>query len=104
MFPLTLPAIIHEQFVKPFKFYFNNELCKGMNYQGRLYTISKTFTSAQRADAFVLACKLSAQETQTVITLFQEQYTVWIDLCHVQKTQFSGAEETDPLTNAIAVV
>lgn len=80
MLPTILPAIIPQQSVKPFNFYFSGKVCKGMNYQGKLYRFCHIFQGARRAEAFALACKLSAQGAETLITVSQEFYSVWLDL------------------------
>ncbi|MDX2216609.1 MAG: hypothetical protein SFY66_25320 [Oculatellaceae cyanobacterium bins.114] len=80
MLSATLPTIIHETSVNPFTFYFDGSFHQGMNHQGRLYKLFTTFLPAQRATAFVCACKLAAQETQTIVTASAHHYRVWTDL------------------------
>jgi len=75
-----LPDIVDEQLIRPFNFYFNGNICQGMTHQGKLYRLTHAFEHHKRAEALALACELSTQGGQIVITTSTHTFRVWVDL------------------------
>lgn len=85
---MQLPTLLPENQVRPFSYYWEEEVRSGMTLQGRLYALLDCFPESRRAVAYETGCQL-AEEHDIVITVGKDTqfyYALWIALC-------SGASE-----------
>lgn len=75
-----LPKILEERRIQVFKFWFGGALQDGAHYQNELYYRALTVESDKRTRLYHLACKLSEQGGTVLITVGDEQCSVWISL------------------------
>ncbi len=79
-----LPTVTHEELVKPFSFYFEDQIYQGMRHQGKLNFLLKTYSDLKRDKAYELAIQLAQDGISSVITVSLTVhpvcYRVWVDL------------------------
>lgn len=79
------PAIVSEQFIHPFNFYYGHSIREGMSYRSKLYCLGQSFEIAQRPQAFAWACAMSHRGIESVISKSQSCYKVWIDMTAIDR-------------------
>lgn len=77
---MMLPTLIGEQNAHLFSFYLDRSVRQGLRYGLGLYGWVYSFPIGDRLAAFDLAAELGALGNQTVITVSQNSYKVWIEL------------------------
>ena len=83
------PAVLCENLVSPFRFWFEDTLQEGMIYQNELFECLRVFSDRQRTEVYELSNTLSQQGILVVITHKRERsswksvsgrYKLWINL------------------------
>jgi len=76
----VLPLVVKEKTLFTFKFWFNDQIQEGMNYQQemfcRLYTVAHQF----RAQLYQFGCKLTQNGTIVVISITDDHCSLWVSL------------------------
>lgn len=72
-----LPEIVNEAKIHSFKFWFSDRIQEGMNYRGELFYRLHTADASERAKVFQTACRLSQRGASLVLTLSDEQCSLW---------------------------
>jgi len=76
----VLPLVIKETTLFTFKFWLNDQIQEGMNYQQemfcRLYTLAPQF----RAQLYQFGCKLTQNGTLVVISITNKHCSLWVSL------------------------
>lgn len=73
-----LPRVAHENLVKMFNFRSKSSVYLGMAYEGKLYTLVKSFDAHARIHAHALGCRLAAKRIRSVITVSKAgDFKVW---------------------------
>ncbi|MBD2428780.1 hypothetical protein [Phormidium sp. FACHB-1136] len=75
-----LPKVLEERRIQIFKFWFGGSLQDGAHYHNELYYRALTVESAKRTRLYHLACKLSEQGGAVVVSLDNDQCSLWISL------------------------
>lgn len=75
-----LPTLIREQGAHFFNFYWDSSVRQGLRYGSGLYGCVDRFSAKDRLVAFNLAVALGESGHQTIITVSQESYRVWMEL------------------------
>jgi hypothetical protein len=75
-----LPFVISESLVKVFNFYQKGCVREGMSHGQYLYTLVESHTVAARLQAYTRGCELSNQGGQTIITVSDRHYKLWLEL------------------------
>ncbi|MEB3289331.1 MAG: hypothetical protein VKI82_05415 [Leptolyngbya sp.] len=75
-----LPKILEEHRIQVFKFWFGGALQDGSHYQNELYYRALTVESDKRTRLYHLACKLSQQGGGVLVSLSDDQCSLWISL------------------------
>ena len=75
-----LPKILEERRIQVFKFWFGGALQDGFHYQNELYYRSLTVESHKRTRLYHLACKLSNQGGVILVSISNDQCSLWISL------------------------
>lgn len=94
-----LPEVIPERTVKPFKFLFNSSLQDGVHFKNELYYRLKKTPISSRSQLYKLACKLAQHGADVLLTLDDEQCSLWANLRN-QKVAASSFLGKMPLPNA----
>lgn len=75
-----LPLVVKENTIFTFKFWFDDQIQEGMNYQQemfcRLYTLAPQF----RAQLYQFGCKLTQNGTVVVISIADKHCSLWVSL------------------------
>jgi hypothetical protein len=74
------PVVVYEHTVHVFSFYHNDAIQQAMSHQTKLYRLVGAFSVQQRSQAYTVGCHLSHHGGETVITVSQQHYKVWVDL------------------------
>lgn len=75
----SLPLLIKEDLAQPFS-YWDQDICKGLNYNNELYTHFHSYPLTERLQAYEIANEKAEQGCKVCITVSQYQYTVWLSL------------------------
>lgn len=75
-----LPKILEERRIQVFKFWFGGTLQDGTHYHNELYYRALTVESSYRTRLYHLACKLSGKGGVIVVSLDDQQCSLWISL------------------------
>ena len=75
-----LPKILEERRIQVFKFWFGGALQDGFHYQNELYYRALTVESEKRTRLYHLACKLSQQGGVVLVSIRDDQCSLWISL------------------------
>lgn len=87
-----LPPIRRENHLRPFRFWFNGGLQDGLHYQNELFYRSKTVNGSFRARLYHLACRLTEQGAEVLVTTDENRYSLWISLRN-QKLALMGFQQ-----------
>ncbi|NDJ16607.1 hypothetical protein [Myxacorys almedinensis] len=79
-FPSQLPIIVQETMTSMFYFYYENEVRKGIRYQGELYGAVYKFDVTNRLETYQIAWAFSEQNIPLVVTVSGQGHTLWINL------------------------
>lgn len=90
------PIVLNEATVKPFCFYLDGNLCKGVSYRNRLYHLVETLNAGDLEGVRGICLKLRQQKLTCIITKTDRHYRVWTDLRALQV----GAEVSKPVLPA----
>jgi hypothetical protein len=90
------PIVLNEATVKPFCFYLDGNLCKGVSYRNRLYHLVETLKVGDLERVREVCLKLRQQKLTCIITKTDRHYRVWTDLRALQV----GAEVSQPILPA----
>ncbi|KAM3090565.1 hypothetical protein ACKFKG_28700 [Phormidesmis sp. 146-35] len=63
-----------------FKFWFNDRICDGINYQGELFLQFQTFSAQRRDQAYELGSKLLERGVSVIISCSKKQYVLGVNL------------------------
>lgn len=74
---LVLPRVVNEEEIFTFKFWLNDTVHIGMSYQGELYCRLESFDLQRRPQVYQLGCKLSRQNTSTVLSVASATCSLW---------------------------
>ncbi|MBP0029469.1 hypothetical protein PN466_18265 [Roseofilum reptotaenium CS-1145] len=83
---VSLPSIIQEQLVQPFK-YWNNGVQDAMSYQNEMYTYVRSYSQENRLQAYSYACDMAEQNIKSCITCSEGGYKIWVNLKCVSNHQ-----------------
>lgn len=72
--------VANESDCRLFKFWFHNQLCEGISYQGELFRQFYRFSSRDRDQAHALGSKLLNCGVSAIICCSEQQYLVGINL------------------------
>lgn len=72
-----LPEIVDEAKINAFRFWFGDRIQEGMNYRGELFYRLHTADASERAKVFQTACRLGQRGASLVLTLSDEQCSLW---------------------------
>lgn len=75
-----LPKILEERRIQVFKFWFGGALQDGSHYQNELFYRALTVESDKRTRLYHLACKLSQQGGVVLVSISDNQCSLWISL------------------------
>lgn len=75
-----LPKILEERRIQVFKFWFGGALQDGAHYHNELYYRALTVETNHRTRLYHLACKLSEKGGAVVVSLDDQQCSLWISL------------------------
>ena len=75
-----LPKVLPESRVQVFKFWFNGVLQDGTHYSNELYYRALTVESTRRTRLYHLACKFSEQQAGALVSIADDQCSLWISL------------------------
>jgi hypothetical protein len=90
------PIVINESTVKPFCFYLDGNLCKGISYRNRLYHLVETLNAGDLDRVRAICLELRQQKLTCIITKTERHYRVWTDLRALQ----TGSEVSKPVLPA----
>ncbi|MDJ1176592.1 hypothetical protein [Roseofilum capinflatum] len=88
---VSLPSIIQEQFVKPFK-YWNDGVQEAMSYQNEMYTYVRSYSQEKRLQAYGYACDMAEKNVRSCITCSEQGYKVWVNLKSLANQQVDEAQ------------
>ena len=105
---MQLPKLLKEEQIRPFNYYWQNDIRSGMWANGHLYALLGCFEAEERAIAFEKGCRL-ADKGDVVLTVSAStpaRYRLWIALSN--QTDIEWLVKTKRLvdcrtTTAIAV-
>jgi hypothetical protein len=75
-----LPKILQENRIQIFKFWFGGALQEGTHYHNELYYRALTVESDKRTRLYHLACKFGERGAVTLVSLSDNQCSLWISL------------------------
>ena len=75
-----LPRVISETSVRPFKFWFNNQLQDGVHFQNELYYRLRHQPIEARSKLYQLACRLSQQGADVIFIVGDQHCSLWASL------------------------
>lgn len=75
-----VPLTIDERQVIQFKFYFNQAVRTGMQYDRELYGLVSEMSPHARLEAYRLGCELIRQGLPILVTVSRSRYALWINL------------------------
>lgn len=75
-----LPLVIDQQQVFTFKFWFNDQIQTGMQFQNELFCQIASVDLTLRSQAYQRACKLAQQGLHLVITCTSNECCIWASL------------------------
>ncbi|MBD1913031.1 MULTISPECIES: hypothetical protein [unclassified Leptolyngbya] len=78
------PIVLNETSVKPFCFYLDGNLCKGVSYQNRLYHLVETLNAGNLERVREICLDLRRQKLTCIITRTEHHYRIWTDLRAMQ--------------------
>lgn len=78
---MSLPAIVPENQIRRFRYFYECSLYEGMTFRGRLYKRLRTYGYQQRLRAFEHACELSSRGDVVISTADSATYSLWVDVC-----------------------
>jgi len=78
------PIVLHESAVKPFCFYLDGNLCKGVSHRNRLYYLVETLDVGEVERVRSLCLDLRRQKLTCLVTKSERYYRVWTDLRAMQ--------------------
>lgn len=92
------PSVLSENLVRRFK-YWNNGIQEGMNHNGELYALVRSYTLKARLEAYELGCSLSEKGIDTCVTCSNSGYAVWMNLksLALQSTDSQAVQPTTTL-------
>lgn len=73
------PSVLSEDLVRRFK-YWNDGIQEGMNHNGELYALVRSYSLKARLQAYELGCSMSETGIDTCVTCSNSGYTVWMNL------------------------
>ena len=88
------PSVLNEDLVRQFKYWNDGGIKDGMNHNGELYALVRSYSSEARLQAYELGCSMSETGIQTCITCSKSGYTVWMNLRSVanQPAESEGSQ------------
>jgi hypothetical protein len=75
-----LPKVLRESDVQMFKFWFNGALQDGLHYDNELFYRALMVQPEKRPRLYHLGCKLSETAGKTLITVSDENSSLWLSL------------------------
>lgn len=75
-----LPKVIPENQAQMFKFWFNGDIQDGMRYRNELYYRVQRWSSQDRPQLYHMACKLTQQGADVLVTVDGEHGSLWASL------------------------
>lgn len=75
-----LPKVLKETEIQAFKFWFDGALQEGLHYDNELFYRALAVEDAQRTRLYHLGCKLTERGGSTLITVAEQQCSLWIGL------------------------
>lgn len=75
-----LPKVLSESQVQVFKFWFNGALQDGTHLYNELYYRALTVETKNRTRLYHLACKFSQQRAGAIVSIADDQCSLWISL------------------------
>jgi hypothetical protein len=75
-----LPKVLPESRIQIFKFWFNGALQDGTHYGNELYYRALTVEATKRTRLYHLACKFSEQQAGALVSVTDDQCSLWISL------------------------
>lgn len=75
-----LPKVLPESRVQVFKFWFNGALQDGTHLYNELYYRALTVEADKRTRLYHLACKISEQRAEALVSIAEDQCSLWISL------------------------
>lgn len=73
------PLVVREDLVNCFK-YWDEEIQEGMSFKGELYTRFRSFSAANRLDAYGLAYEQIESDKTVCVTVSETRYVIWVCL------------------------
>ncbi len=78
----SVPLTIDENQTTAFKFYFNQAVRTGMQYNRTLYGLLHESRPTNRLEAYQQACELLRQGLPVLVTVSRSRYALWLKLSH----------------------
>lgn len=75
-----LPKVLPESQIQVFKFWFNGALQDGTHQYNELYYRALTVEGVKRTRLYHLACKLSKQQADALVSVADDRCSLWISL------------------------
>lgn len=75
-----LPKVLPESRIQVFKFWFNGALQDGAHFANELYYRALTVETDKRTRLYHLACKFSEQQAGALVSIADNQCSLWISL------------------------
>lgn len=75
-----LPLVVKENSLFTFKFWFNDQIQEGMNYQQEMFCRLCTLAPQCRAQLYQFGCKLTQNGTPVVISITDQHCSLWVSL------------------------
>lgn len=76
----TVPLVVNESQINPFKFYWSQALRPGMQYNQELYGLIQEMGGNARLEAYRLGCDLLVQGLPIMLTASSKRYAIWLNL------------------------
>lgn len=78
----TVPVVVDESQIHPFKVYLCDEIRTGMHYKQELYGLIREVDPWNRLDAYQLGCEMLSQGLPVLMTASRKRYALWVNLRH----------------------
>lgn len=91
-FCAVLPKVVSERKVQLFKFWFNGALQDGIHFENELYYRLQDKPMSLRSRLYQLACRLSLNGADVILTISNDQCGLWANLRNQQVAALSVSE------------